>query len=309
MFAFVFPGQGSQKVGMGQDLAQQFPIARQVFERADEALGFSLSRLCFEGPADELMLTANSQPAILTTSIAMLEVLKQETSLTPDLAAGHSLGEYSALVCAGALSFEDAVRTVHQRGRFMQDAVPVGVGAMAAVLKMDPAGVNTLCEDAAEGQVLVPANFNSPGQIVIAGHKEAVERAAALAKERRGIAKLLPVSAPFHCPLMAPAADNLKPVLEAINWQSLQIPVVSNVDAAANTDASAVVDLLHRQVTGSVRWIDCVEQMAVAGVTEFFEVGLGKTLQGLIRQINGDLTTTLVGTPEDLSAIKERLPG
>ncbi len=303
MKAFVFPGQGAQKVGMGQDLVQAIPVAREVFDQADEALGYAISKLCFEGPEDELMLTANSQPAILTLSIALLRAIEAQEELTPEIVAGHSLGEYSALVCAGALSFEDAVRTVHKRGLFMQEAVPVGEGAMAAVIGMDPEDVAGLCSDAAEGQVLCPANYNSPRQTVIAGHTAAVKRAVALVKERGGVGKELPVSAPFHCPLMEPAAVKLAAELEQVSFSDPSIPVVTNVEAAPNEQGPRARELLVKQVTASVRWTDSVKKMLELGVTEFHEIGPGRTLCGLIKQLDRELTTNNFETPEQVEAL------
>ena len=308
MYAFVFPGQGSQKVGMGKELVSDFPEAKDVFDQADAALGFSLSKLCFEGPDEDLKLTANSQPAILTMSIAVLRAIEKHTGLRPSMVAGHSLGEYSALVCAGALSFEDAVRTVNKRGQFMQDAVPVGEGSMAAVLAMAPDAVATLCKDAAQDQILVPANFNSPKQIAIAGHTAAVDRAVKLASERGGIAKKLPVSAPFHCPLMEPAAVKLGDELKKLTWNKPTVPVITNVEAAPNTDETRIADLLIKQVTGSVRWIECVERMVKEGAKEFIEIGLGKTLCGLIKQIDKSLVTSNIGGKEEITAAQAKAP-
>lgn len=304
MYGFVFPGQGSQHVGMGADLAREFPAANEVFEQADEALGFSLSKLCFEGPGDELMLTANSQPAILTTSIAFLRVLQAESEMHPSMVAGHSLGEYSALICAGALSFEDAVRAVNKRGEFMQEAVPVGEGAMAAVMALTADEVNRLCTDAAQGEVLLAANFNSPEQTVIAGHSAAVDRAVALALERNALAEKLPVSAPFHSPLMNPAAEKLRQVLEGIAWSEPGVPVVSNVEAQPYDNADQIAELLVRQVISPVRWIDCVNCMIGEGVTEFVEIGFGQTLSRLIHYINRDVQTSNVGTIEELQSVR-----
>ena len=301
-YGFVFPGQGSQHVGMGKDLYSQFPLARETFEEADDALGFALSRLCFEGPADQLMLTANSQPAILTTSIAILRIVQAETSLQPSLVAGHSLGEYSALVCANAVSFEDAVRAVNKRGQFMQEAVPVGEGTMAAVMALTAEEVNQLCKEVAQGEVLVAANYNSPEQTVIAGQTAAVDRAVALALERNALAEKLPVSAPFHCPLMQPAADQLRKVLGQITWRDPEVPVVCNVDGRPNTDAGRIVELLVSQVTSPVRWIDCVRRMVDDGVTEFIEIGFGQTLSRLIRYINRSVESSCIGTVEEIRA-------
>jgi [acyl-carrier-protein] S-malonyltransferase len=253
--AFLFPGQGSQKVGMGRALHDARPEARAVFDEADAALGFSLSKLCFEGPEADLTLTANAQPAILTTSIAALRVLEAETGLRPSVVAGHSLGEYSALVAAGALGLADAVRLVNLRGKFMQEAVPAGVGGMAAIMGLDAAGVAAACAESAQGEVVSPANLNGGGQIVIAGHKAAVERACAAAKARGAkLAKMLAVSAPFHCSLMQPAADRLAAELSRVRFSAPRVPVVTNVEAAPNQDAGRIADLLTRQVTGSVRW-------------------------------------------------------
>jgi len=289
--AFLFPGQGSQYAGMGKDLAENFPVARQAFEEADEALGFKLSTLCFNGPDDDLKLTFNTQPAILTTSIAALRVVQQETGLKADFLAGHSLGEYSALVCAGALSLADAARTVRARGTFMQEAVPVGVGAMAAMLSIEADELTAICAEAAQGEVVAPANFNSPGQIVIAGHATAVNRAIELAKAK-GYRKamLLPVSAPFHCALMQPAADRLKTVLDAVQVNALTLPVITNVEATANQDSDRVRELLVQQVCAPVRWEQSVQTMIGLGATTFVEIGPGKVLTGLVKRINKEMT-------------------
>ncbi|MEZ4485189.1 MAG: ACP S-malonyltransferase [Syntrophotaleaceae bacterium] len=284
--AFIFPGQGSQHPGMGKDLADNFTVARQVFEEANDSIGFDVAKLCFEGPESDLKLTANTQPAILTVSIAAQRVIAAESGLTADFAAGHSLGEYSALVCAGALSFAEAVATVRQRGLFMQEAVPVGVGTMAAIIGLDHPVLEEVCQLAAEGEVVAPANFNSPGQVVIAGHVAAVERAMALAKDKGAKRALpLPVSAPFHCSLMVPAAERLAKVLEAIEIGAMALPVVSNVEAQANRDAQRVKDLLVAQVSAPVRWEESVQHMAAAGVERFIEIGPGKVLSGLVKRI------------------------
>jgi [acyl-carrier-protein] S-malonyltransferase len=284
--AFLFPGQGSQSVGMGKDLAEKYPIARQTFQEADDALGIKLSELCFEGPEDQLRLTENTQPAILTVSVAAWRVLDQH-GINPSLAAGHSLGEYSAHVAAGTLSFTDAVRAVRNRGRYMQEAVPVGTGSMAAILGMAPDTVAAVCADAAQGEVCKPANINSPEQIVISGHAAAVERAVKLADERGAKrAKVLPVSAPFHCSLMKPAQDRLAVDLQALQFSAPGFPVVCNVDAAAVESADATREALIRQVTGSVRWVESMRWLITQGVQNFIEIGPGKVLCGLMRQID-----------------------
>jgi [acyl-carrier-protein] S-malonyltransferase len=300
--AFIFPGQGSQYAGMGKDLAANFKVAAEVFTEADEALGFRLSRLCFDGPAEDLMLTAITQPAILTASVAALRVVQSETGLAPDFLAGHSLGEYSALVASGALSLADAVRTVRVRGTFMQEAVPVGVGAMAAILSMEPDILAEICVEAAQGEVVSPANYNSPGQIVIAGHTTAVNRAIEIAKGR-GFRKamLLPVSAPFHCTLMKPAAERLAEVLGRVAVNALAKPVISNVEALANADSGRVRELLVSQVCAPVRWVQSVEELSRLGVGTFIEIGPGKVLSGLVKRISKEPVTCNV---EDVAGLK-----
>jgi [acyl-carrier-protein] S-malonyltransferase len=300
--AFIFPGQGSQYSGMGKELAETFAVARHIFEEADDALGFKLSNLCFAGSNDDLKLTANTQPAILTASIAVLKVVQQETGLKADYVAGHSLGEYSALVCSGALSFSDAVRTVRARGTFMQEAVPVGTGTMAAMLAIESDLLEDICREAAEGEVVSPANYNSPGQIVIAGTVTAVARAIEIAKAR-GFRKamLLPVSAPFHCALMKPAADRLQAVLAAIPVHVMNMPVIANADAAPNSDKERVKQLLVTQVCSPVLWEQSVIAMAELGVTKFIEIGPGKVLSGLVKRIAKEITTTNV---EDVATLK-----
>jgi [acyl-carrier-protein] S-malonyltransferase len=286
MIAFVFPGQGAQKVGMGRALAESFPICRDTFAEADEALGEALSALCFDGPDDRLMLTENTQPAILAMSTAAAR-LAAAHGLRAGFAAGHSLGEYSAHVAAGTLSFADALRTVKRRGRLMQDAVPVGVGAMAAILGLDAGGVERACAEAAEGQIVTPANLNAPGQIVIAGHAEAVARAGQVAKvlgARRAIT--LAVSAPFHCPLMRPAEEQLAPILRGLDTRDPALPVVANVDAQPKRTAAAAIDALVRQVSSPVRWEESVRRLIAEGVTTFVELGPGTVLAGLIKKID-----------------------
>jgi [acyl-carrier-protein] S-malonyltransferase len=303
--AFIFPGQGSQYAGMGKELAANFKIAAETFAEADEALGFALGKLCFEGPEDELKLTTNTQPAILAASYAAYRVWQAEGGFAADFLAGHSLGEYSALVVAGALPFADAIRTVRSRGAFMQEAVPVGVGAMAAILGVEVDALLEICSEAAQGEVVSPANFNSPGQIVIAGHVGAVNRAIEIAKSR-GYRKamLLPVSAPFHCALMVPAGQRLQEVLATIPVNSFHIPVITNVEAKANSDQSRVKDLLVQQVSAPVKWDASVQEMVALGVTSFLEIGPGKVLSGLVKRIDKGVAVSNV---EDIATLKAGL--
>jgi [acyl-carrier-protein] S-malonyltransferase len=298
--AFLFPGQGSQAVGMGKELAENYPVARRTFEEADEALGYKLSQVCFEGPEEKLKLTEVTQPAILTASVAAWRVL-QEKGLKPDFVAGHSLGEYSAHVAAGTLAFADAVRTVRNRGQYMQEAVPVGVGAMAAILGMSLDKVSEIANDAAQEEVCHAANINSPEQIVISGNAGAVERAIKLAVER-GAKKAvsLPVSAPFHCSLMQPAQDRLAADLSALTFQNPSCPVVCNVDAAEITSAEAARAALIRQVTGTVQWEPSVRLLIDKGASLFIEVGPGRVLWGLMRQIDRSKTCLTVGDEASL---------
>jgi [acyl-carrier-protein] S-malonyltransferase len=305
--ALIFPGQGSQVVGMGKDLAEKHPAARQTFEEADEALGYKLSQLCFDGPEEDLRLTEKTQPAILTTSIAALRVLESQMP-KPCYVAGHSLGEYSAHVTSGTFNFADAVRTVRSRGKYMQEAVPVGVGAMAAILGMDPDKVVRICQDAAQGEVCSPANINSPDQIVISGNTAAVERATKLAEERGAKrAKLLPVSAPFHCSLMKPAQDRLEADLAKIKWAKPVYPVACNVDAELVTDDVQALKTLVRQVTGSVKWDQCMRLLIAQGVELFIEVGPQKVLTGLMRQIDRTKKCLSVGDEPSLAKTVEAL--
>jgi [acyl-carrier-protein] S-malonyltransferase len=286
--AFLFPGQGSQSVGMGRDLAQAFPIARQTFEEANDALGFDLAKLCFSGPEEQLRLTEFTQPAIFTVSVAALRVLTA-AGASAEYFAGHSLGEYSANVAAGALDFAAAARTVRRRGQLMQEAVPAGQGAMAAILGMPLEAITAVCQDSSRdiGAPVEPANMNTPEQTVISGATAAVERAIGLAKERGARrAVLLHVSAPFHCSLMQPAQDALAPVLEDLPFLAARVPVVVNVDAALVNDAKGLRDALVRQVTGAVRWTQSMQLLIAEGVTSFVEVGPGKVLSGLLRQID-----------------------
>ena len=300
-WAFLFPGQGSQYVGMGKDLKQNFKVAADVFAEADEALHEDLSKLCFEGPEDDLKLTRNTQPAILTVSIAALRVLQQETGLVPAMTAGHSLGEYSALVASGALQFTDAVAIVRKRGTFMQEAVPVGVGGMAAVLGMETEVLEQICKDSAEGQAVSPANYNCPGQIVISGHMEAVKRAAARA-EAAGAKKvvMLPVSAPFHSALMKPAAEKLAKALEPVTVQDLKIPALSNVEADFYPSNNQVKRLLTEQVDHPVRWIEEMEKMVREGVDKCVEIGPGKVLNGLVRKISRETAMQSIENPDSI---------
>jgi [acyl-carrier-protein] S-malonyltransferase len=300
--AFVFPGQGSQQVGMGRALGEAFAESREVFAEADAALGFSLSALCFEGPEAELQLTANTQPAILATSIAALRPLVAR-GVRPDWVAGHSLGEYSALVAAGSLPLADALRTVRRRGQYMQQAVRVGTGAMAAILGLDLATIEAACREAAQGEVVSPANVNSPGQVVIAGHKGAVERASALCKAKGAKRAVpLPVSAPFHCALMQPAQERLAPELAALAFSDPVPPLVNNVDAEVIRDGAACRAGLVRQVSGSVRWQESVERLVREGVTSFVEVGPGSVLSGLVRKIAKGARILNVDAPDSLEA-------
>ena len=305
--AFLFPGQGSQVVGMGKELAENHAVARHTFAEADEALGYKLSQICFEGPEDQLRLTEITQPAILTTSVAAWRVVN-ERGLKPSFVAGHSLGEYSAQVAAGTLAFADAVRTVRHRGKYMQEAVPVGVGAMAAILGMVPEKVAEVCRDAAHDEVCESANINSPEQIVISGNTAAVERAAKLADERGAKrAKLLPVSAPFHCSQMKPAQDRLAEDLKSLSFQQPGMHVVCNVDAAVIDDAERSRDALVRQVTGSVKWDQSIRVLIDKGVRTFVELGPGKVLCGLMRQIDRSKTALNVADDTSLQKTLEQL--
>jgi [acyl-carrier-protein] S-malonyltransferase len=303
VIAFIFPGQGSQAVGMGRALAEAHPACRAVFDEADAALGEPLSTLCFDGPADRLALTENTQPAILTVSIAALRLLESR-GLRPDLVAGHSLGEYSAHVAAGTFAFADAVRVVRRRGRYMQEAVPVGEGAMAAILGGEAAAITQACVEAADGQVVGPANLNAPGQVVIAGHRDAVLRAGERAKAlgaRRVV--MLPVSAPFHCALMKPAGERLAPELRALRLSDPRVPVVANVDGEPRTTAAAAIEALVAQVSAPVQWEAVVGRLASAGVRAYVEVGPGTVLSGLVRKIQRDARVASLETPDQLDAV------
>ena len=305
--AFLFPGQGSQSPGMGKDLADNFPVARQVFEEADDALGFSLSRLCFEGPAEDLQLTENTQPAILAVSVAAFRALESVQAPVPAFVAGHSLGEYSALVAAGVLNLSDALRTVRARGRYMQEAVPVGTGAMAAVMGAELSDIERVCQEASDEELCSVANINAPNQVVIAGNTAAVDRAVELLK---GVAKRvikLNVSAPFHCALMKPAQDRLAPDLERLRFNEPRFPVITNVDARVTTAPDELRDALVRQVSAPVRWLESMQVLMLNRVETVVEVGPGKVLTGLMRQTNRDLKSLNVENAASLEAASAAL--
>ena len=301
--AFLFPGQGAQKVGMGADLARDFGSAQSTFAEADDALGLALSQLCFNGPEEELRLTVNTQPAILTTAVAAQRVFEANCGIAPELAAGHSLGEYAALVAAGALSFQDAVRAVRERGRLMQEACPPGQGAMAALVGLDLAAVEAICKEVStENSLAVPANLNTPEQIVISGHADPVRRALALAQARGGRASVeLNVSAPFHSPLMLPAREGMGPVLDRVSFHALKFGVIANATAQINRDGNAVRRLLLDQVTAPVRWTESMRAMIDAGITQAIELGPGRVLAGLMRRIDRNVK---VHPAEDSATVK-----
>jgi [acyl-carrier-protein] S-malonyltransferase len=306
--AYIFPGKGSQTVGMGRDLYDNFPAAKSVFEETDDALGFALSEMCFSGDEADLQLTANTQPAILTTSVAAFRVMETENFPMPDFVAGHSLGEYSALVAAGAISFADAVKTVRKRGQYMQEAVPVGVGAMAAILGLDLKTIESACAEAANGEICSPANINSPAQIVIAGNAAAVDRAIEILKAKGAKRAIkLNVSAPFHCDLMLPAQEKLARDLSEIEYEDLQFPIIENVTADLNEKGERVKTALTEQVSKPVRWSPSIENLINRGVETFIEVGAGKVLSGLVRQINRDVRCLNVENSESLKNSFESL--
>ena len=309
--AFLFPGQGAQRVGMGAELAREFAAAREAFAEADEALGFALSKLCFEGPEEDLRLTANTQPATLATSIAALRAFEAEYGVKADIAAGHSLGEYSSLVAAGALDFAAALRAVRERGRLMQEACPPGHGAMAALIGLDMAVVSEVCAGAcAEGEIVVPANLNAPGQIVVAGHAGAVKRAVALAKERGGRMSVeLNVSAPFHCPLMKPAQERMAAVLGGLTVKPFAFGVIANVTAQVNQDSTRVVPLLLEQITAPVQWEESMRTLAAAGIDCALELGAGRVLAGLMRRISREVPVHPVEDPASVAASIKTLGG
>lgn len=308
MKAFVFPGQGSQYVGMGQDLYKEFPTARRTFEESSEVLGLDMAKLCFEGDSEDLRLTENTQPAILTVSVAAWLVLDEETGIKADFLAGHSLGEYSALVASGGLDFKDAVLVVRKRGEYMQAAVPDGVGAMAAILGLSKEKVEEACREASQdGLIVSPANFNAPGQVVISGNKEAVEEACAFAKSNGAKrAVLLEVSAPFHCALMNTVAKRLEEVLSQVDIFELGVPVVSNYEAKPNKDSSRVKTLLIDQVANPVRWDESVNMLYESGVREYVEIGPGNVLSGLIKRTVSNVSVLNFEKIEQLNLLKER---
>ncbi|MGZ5441364.1 MAG: ACP S-malonyltransferase [Thermoanaerobaculia bacterium] len=305
--AFVFPGQGSQYAGMGKDVAEKYPAARRVFDEIDEALGFSISKLCFEGPDDQLRLTANTQPAILAVSSALHAVLEEHGATRRDLVAGHSLGEYSAIVSVGGLTAAEAATIVRARGKFMQEAVPVGTGGMAALIGPSVEDARAICEEAAQGEVVSVANINAPGQIVIAGTRAGIDRAIEVAK-KRGVRRplLLPVSAPFHCDLMKPAAERLEPILDAANFKDLWFALVSNVDASPIGTATAVRNALLRQVASPVRWVESVEKMISMGVKRIVEIGPRNVLTGLVKRIDPSVELMNVSDVPSLEAFLEK---
>jgi [acyl-carrier-protein] S-malonyltransferase len=306
--AFIFPGQASQYAGMGKDLAEKFPAARAVFDEADRALGFSISRICFEGTEEELKQTPNTQPAILAVSVAAHRVLEAVQGIAPTFVAGHSLGEYSALVAGGALDFADAVKLVRMRGTFMQEAVPAGEGAMAAILGLSPATVADICKRAADGEIVSPANLNSPEQTVISGNAAAVKRAVEIASQNGAKrAVVLAVSAPFHCELMQPAQARMEPELHKVTFRDLRVPVVTNVDAEATSSGAEAREALLRQITMPVRWEDSIRELVEQGVKTFVEVGPGKVLSGLLRQIDRSVHSLNVEDEASLLATKSKL--
>ena len=312
MRAFTFPGQGAQAIGMGKDLADAYPGAKAVFEEVDEALGESLSGLIWEGEQDQLTLTANAQPALMATSLAAMRALEAEgvTINAASFVEGHSLGEYSALAAAGALSVSDTARLLRLRGAAMQEATPVGTGAMAALLGLDFSGATAVAEEAAQGEICQAANDNDPAQVVVSGHRGAVERAVEIAKEKGAKrALLLPVSAPFHCALMQPAADRMAEALANVTINAPAVPLVANVRAEAVSDPGTIRQLLVEQVTGSVRWRESVGYMAAQGVTELVEIGAGKALSGMARRIDRELAATAVNGPADVARLAEAVKG
>ena len=306
--AFVFPGQGSQYAGMGKDVAERYPAARRVFESIDQSLGYSISKLCFEGPEDQLKLTQNTQPAILAVSSAIHAVLEEAGATRRDLVAGHSLGEYSAIVSVGGLTPAAAAKIVHLRGKFMQEAVPVGTGGMAALIGPSVEDARSICKEAAQGEVVAVANINAPGQIVIAGTKSGIDRAIEVAK-KRGVRRALPlpVSAPFHCELMKPAEERLRPVLEEAEFKDLWMSLVSNVDASPIGTPTAVRNALIRQVASPVRWVESVQKMIAMGVRRFVEVGPGSVLTGLIKRIDGSVELVNVSDVPTIEAYLEKV--